>query len=574
MLFALVRPFQRFFRTQAASGIFLMFTAAVAMVWANSRWSHAYHDLFHTRLQVELGGRGLSWTIHHWINDGLMTLFFFVVGMEIKRELVHGELRTLSRAALPLLAALGGMVVPATIYYAVARGTEAQAGWGIPMATDIAFALGCMALIRARVPASLFVFLTALAIFDDLGAIVVIAIFYGGTLDTSALAAALVLTLTLVGLSRGGVQRALPYGILGVALWMALLKSGLHATLAGVILGLTIPATAPRAAGDVLEDLDAALDSLRRAARTQGTDNTALATIERHLESVQAPLDRFVNGLHGTVAFAVVPIFAVANAGISLSSGASLMAPASLGSFLGLVVGKPVGVFGATWLAVRLGLAPRPTGATWREIFGVTMLSGIGFTMSLFVDSLAFGGDLPLEDGAKIGVLVGSLVSATGGMIMLRLVGRVRATTPEESDTPVVIDLRRFAAGFRLEPWIAHGALVGRSLGDAQLRARHGISVLGIWLPSPSGEETKRELKPVGADYVLTEGDTLLVVGEDEAMDRFLLAQTGGVSDGHDEALEAPSEAPPEAPLEAPGRASQGEGRAGVEEAGAQPTSR
>ncbi len=345
-----------------------------------------------------------------------MTFFFFVVGMEIKRELVKGELRTFARAALPAIAALGGMVVPAAIYHAVARGTAAQPGWGIPMATDIAFALGCMALIRTRVPASLFVFLTALAIFDDLGAIVVIAVFYGGSIDLVALGAAGALTLTLVALSRGGVQRALPYALLGVALWMALLKSGLHATLAGVILGLTIPAEAPRTSGDVLDDLDAALDSLRRAVRTQGTDNTALAAIERHLESVQAPLDRFVHGLHGAVAFGVVPVFAIANAGISLSGGASLTSPASMGSFLGLVIGKPVGVFGATWLAVRTGLAPKPTGASWREVWGVAMLSGIGFTMSLFVDALAFGGNQPLEDGAKVGVLVGSVVSAVAGM--------------------------------------------------------------------------------------------------------------------------------------------------------------
>jgi NhaA family Na+:H+ antiporter len=192
----------------------------------------------------------------------------------------------------------------------------------------------------------------------------------GGASIVVALGAAGALTLTLVALSRGGVQRALPYALLGVALWMALLKSGLHATLAGVILGLTIPAEAPRTSGDVLDDLDAALDSLRRAVRTQGTDNTALAAIERHLESVQAPLDRFVHGLHGAVAFGVVPVFALANAGISLSGGASLTSPASMGSMLGLVIGKPVGVFGATWLAVRTGLAPKPTGATWREVLG------------------------------------------------------------------------------------------------------------------------------------------------------------------------------------------------------------
>jgi len=544
VLFALVRPFQRFFRTQAASGVFLMVTAALAMLWANSPWAHGYHDLLHTRLDVQLAGRGLTWTLHHWINDGLMTLFFFVVGMEIKRELVKGELRTLSRAALPLLAAFGGMVVPATIYYAIARGTVAQAGWGIPMATDIAFALGCLALIRGRVPASLFVFLTALAIFDDLGAIVVIALFYGGTIDTVALGAAGLITLALVGLSRGGVQRALPYGILGFALWMALLKSGIHATLAGVILGLAIPATAPRTSSDVLDDLDEALTSLRRAARTQGTDNTALAAIERHLESVQAPLDRYVHGLHGTVAFAVVPIFAIANAGISLSSGATFLAPASLGSFLGLVLGKPIGVFGATWLAVRLGLAPRPTGATWAEVFGVTMLSGIGFTMSLFVDSLAFGGNLPLEDGAKIGVLVGSVVSACLGMVFLRVVGRVRAATAEESDTPVLVDLRRFAPGFRLEPWAARGVLVGRSLGEAQLRAAHGISVLGIWLPSTLGNEAKRELKPVGAEYVVTAGDTLLVVAQDDAMERFLASPEGGGPDETAHGQDGPSETP------------------------------
>jgi Na+:H+ antiporter, NhaA family len=431
VFFAIVAPFQSFFRLEAAGGLVLMAAAVLALAWANSPFAASYEAIFHSKIEMKLAGYGIDWTVHHFTNDALMTLFFAVAGLEIKRELAHGELRTWGKAALPLVAALGGMLVPAGIYLAFNPSGPARAGWGVPMATDIAFALGCLSLVKRRVPPSLFVFLTALAIFDDLGAIVVIALFYGGGANLGSLAAAGVITFVLVAVGRAGVQRIWPYAVLGLLLWVALLGAGVHATLAGVAVGLSVPSTTRRAPRDVLADLDQAIGSLREDCdRLGAAPEGAIAALERHIESVQSPLDRSMHGLHGIVAFGIVPLFALANAGVHLGGGQGFGSSVALGALFGLAVGKPLGVGLATLLAVKLGLAPKPSGATSLQILGVSCIAGIGFTMSLLVGSLAFAGARELEDSSKVGVLTASLAAALLGLLVLSLSDKSATSDP------------------------------------------------------------------------------------------------------------------------------------------------
>jgi Na+:H+ antiporter, NhaA family len=432
VFFAIVGPFQAFFRLEAAGGLFLMAAAALALAWANSPFSASYEAIFHSKVEVKLAGYGIDWTVHHFTNDALMTLFFAVAGLEIKRELAHGELRTWGKAALPLVAALGGMLVPAGIYLAFNPSGNERAGWAVPMATDIAFALGCLSLVKRRVPPSLFVFLTALAIFDDLGAIIVIALFYGGGAHLGPLALAGVITFALVAVGRAGVQRIWPYAVLGLLLWATLLGAGIHATLAGVAVGLSMPSTTKRAPRDVLDDLDHAIGSLREDCdRLGAAPEGAIAAIERHIESVQSPLDRSMHGLHGVVAFGIVPLFALANAGVELGGAHGFGGSVTLGALFGLALGKPLGVGLATLLAVKLGLAPKPSGATALQIFGVSCIAGIGFTMSLLVGSLAFAGMRPLEDASKLGVLTASLGAALLGLGVLSVSSKASEPAPE-----------------------------------------------------------------------------------------------------------------------------------------------
>lgn len=432
VFFAVVAPFQAFFRLEAAGGLVLMAAAVLALAWANSPLSASYEAIFHTKIEVKLAGRGIDWTVHHFTNDALMTLFFAVAGLEIKRELTHGELRTWGQAALPLVAALGGMVVPAGIYLALNPSGPERAGWGVPMATDIAFALGCLSLVKSRVPPSLFVFLTALAIFDDLGAIVVIAFFYGGGANVGALLGAVAIAAVLVAVGRAGVQRVWPYVVLGLLLWSALLGAGVHATLAGVAVGLSMPSTPRRLPRDVIDDLDQAIGSLREECdRIGAAPEGTIAAIERHVESVQSPLDRSMHGLHGWVAFGVVPLFALANAGVELGGTGGLDSRVALGALFGLVLGKPLGVGLATLVAVKLRLATPPSGATTLQILGVSCVAGIGFTMSLLVGSLAFSGARALEDASKLGVLTASLVAALLGLALLSISSKALESTTE-----------------------------------------------------------------------------------------------------------------------------------------------
>jgi NhaA family Na+:H+ antiporter len=424
----LLAPLQRFFRLEAASGVLLLAAAALAFAWANSPWRASYAALWSTPLGVHLGALALEKPLLLWVNDGLMALFFFVVGLEIKRELISGELREPRRAALPLLGALGGMAVPALVYVAFNAGGDTLRGWAIPAATDIAFAAGVLALLGPRAAPGLRVFLTALAIADDLGAVVVIALFYTSALDLNALLAAGAALAAGTALNRLGVRAPLPYALVGAALWLATLQSGVHATVAGVLLAFTIPARAELASEGFAARLRALLARLESAPEQRGAVVHALAS---DCVAAAAPLARLEHALAPLTAFVVMPVFALANAGVALGGGGghAFATPVALGVALGLVVGKPLGVAGAAWLAVRSGVASLPAGVGWRALRGAACLAGIGFTMSLFIAGLAFGGGAhgeagaasPELDAAKLGILAGSLLSgALGWMLIVR----------------------------------------------------------------------------------------------------------------------------------------------------------
>ncbi|MFN8514755.1 MAG: Na+/H+ antiporter NhaA [Chloroflexia bacterium] len=437
----LLYPIIAFMQAEVSGGVVLIAAAVMALAWANSPWSGSYDALWATKITIGPTGFQLSETLLHWVNDGLMAIFFFVVGLEIKREVLIGELASPRQAALPIAAALGGMVVPALLYAALTVGREGTAGWGIPMATDIAFALGVLALLGSRVPIGLRIFLTALAIVDDLGAVLVIALFYTAQISWAALAVALLFLLALVAINRLGVRHPPIYLLLGLGLWVAFLKSGIHATIAGVLLALTIPA---RTRCDTAEFFDRAHAALRdfdqageegRHILTNAGQQAAVQELEALAASVQTPLQRLEHALHPWVAFAVVPIFALANAGVALGNGASLAHPVTLGVAVGLVFGKQIGIIGASWLIVRAGRAELPDGVTWRHIYGASLLGGIGFTMALFIASLAFGGG-PLLDAAKLGTFGASLLAGLAGWAILRTIPATTRRDPLAAHAP------------------------------------------------------------------------------------------------------------------------------------------
>ncbi len=417
-------PIRAFMRAEASGGILLIIAALAALIWANSPWSGSYTSLWETKLTIGPTAFELSETLLHWVNDGLMAIFFFVVGLEIKREVLVGELSSLRKAAMPAAAALGGMIVPALIYVAITMGREGSSGWGIPMATDIAFALGVLALLGRRVPESLRVFLTALAIVDDLGAVLIIAIFYTSHVVWEALGAAALIMLALVILNRLGARQPLIYAVLGVGLWVAFLESGIHATLAGVLLAMTIPARNYIDAGEFYRHAHEALQDFDRAGKdgtlilTNAEQQSALGELEDLATRVQSPLLRLEHALHPWVAFAIVPVFALANAGVKLGGGAGLTGPVTLGVLAGLVIGKQLGITGACWIAVRSRLTRLPEGVTWWHIYGAAWLGGIGFTMSLFIATLGFG-EGSLLNAAKVGILAASLVAGGVGLLIL-----------------------------------------------------------------------------------------------------------------------------------------------------------
>jgi NhaA family Na+:H+ antiporter len=420
----LAKPFQEFAKLESSGGILLIGCTVAALFWANSPWAATYFSLWHTKLTLGFASLQLSEELHFWINDGLMAVFFLVVGLEIKREALVGELASLQKAALPLVAALGGMLVPASFYFLFNRSGSGAAGWGVPMATDIAFALGVLALLGDRVPTSLRVFLAALAIADDIGAVLVIAFFYTAQISWISLAFAGAFFLALIVVNRIGVRHPLIYAVLGLGLWLAFLQSGIHATVAGVLLALTIPARR-RIDDDALflERSENILDEFRHAdaagdaIHAGATRSAALSLLAAECHLAESPMLRFEHVLAPWIKHAVMPIFALANAGVVFGEGA-LVSPISIGVICGLALGKPIGITVFSWLATRSRIAALPESVGWRQIIGVGMLGGIGFTMSLFIAGLAFGASSALET-AKVGILGASLVSGVAGALIL-----------------------------------------------------------------------------------------------------------------------------------------------------------
>jgi len=374
---AVSRALREFFTTETAGGVVLLAATVVALVWANSPWQDGYSSLWHATLTVGVGAHQVALDARHWVNDGLMALFFLVVGLEVKREFLLGELRERRTAALPIIAAVGGMVVPALLFLAVVRSGDAARGWGIPMATDIAFALGVLAIVGRGAPSSVRLFLLTLAIVDDIGAIVVIAVWYSSGVDARWLAMAVAIVALVVVARRFAVATMPAFVVLGVALWCALYASGVHPTLAGVVLGLLVPV---------------------------------------------APIERLEHALHGWSSFVIVPVFALANAGIAV--GAHAMADAvtsrvTVGVVVGLVVGKFVGISASSWAAVRCGVADLPIGVRWRHVLGIGALGGIGFTVSLFITGLAFENGTMTED-VKFGILCAAVLATAASALLLR----------------------------------------------------------------------------------------------------------------------------------------------------------
>ena len=420
-------PLRNFLHTEASGGILLLAAAIVALAWANSPVGESYSALWHTPVTIAFGELRLAQDLHFWINDGLMAIFFFVVGLEIKRELLIGELTSFRRALLPVAGAVGGALLPALIFVALTRGGEGSNGWGVPMATDIAFALGVLAVLGSRVPLGLKVFVTALAIADDLLAIVVIALFYASDLSLVALGAACAVLGVLIAGNRLHVRNYLFYGVLGVALWVAVLASGVHATIAGVLLALTVPASTRIDGRSFVVRARELIDAFAEAdhpedVRRSDERQSALSDLEDATEAIQTPLQRLEHGLHPWVAYFIVPLFALSNAGVVLrdSVGTALGSSVAHGIVIGLLLGKQAGILASAWLVVRMGWADLPHGVTWRHIWGAGAVAGIGFTMSLFIGELAFANDPGLLDVAKVAILAASVLAASTGWAILR----------------------------------------------------------------------------------------------------------------------------------------------------------
>ncbi len=438
--------FNRFTRLQASGGILLVITTLIALLLANSGLSDAYFGFWKTDFSITYGEVGLTKYLLKWVNDGLMVLFFFVVGLEIKREITVGELNSARRAALPLMAAVGGMVLPALIYVALNAGGIGMQGWAIPMATDIAFMLGLLALLGRRIPLSLRIFFTALAIVDDLGAVLVIALFYTSDILWGALGVAGLIVLVLIALNWLGVRNPLPYALLGIGLWLAFVQSGVHATIAGVLLALTIPSQTRVQAQAFMAQCIAALGGVGGEDMAIGSQEVELSdrrqaaahTLEAIAERMQSPAQRLEHSLTPWATYLVLPIFALANAGVVISTDLSALLSdrIALGIILGLVFGKSFGITLFTWLAVKLRIAELPSRVGWKQLFSATWLAGIGFTMALFITNSAFSDPEQLAT-AKLAILIASLISGVIGFGLLILTSRERDSHTELAITTV-----------------------------------------------------------------------------------------------------------------------------------------
>jgi NhaA family Na+:H+ antiporter len=428
----ILTPFEAFLHNQTTTGMVLMFTTILALIIANSPLADIYSHFFHTHVDLRVGDWKLSHTIHHWINDGLMAIFFFIIGLEIKREIMVGELSNIKVAILPILSALGGMVLPALIYLAVNYGGEGARGWGIPMATDIAFAISALVLLGKRVSTALVTFLVALAIVDDLGAVVVIALFYTDQISMQPLALAALTFAIMILFNRLGVRMILPYFIAGIFLWFFMLQSGVHATIAGVIAAMAIPSKPKLTPESFTKEIREDLDTYDKYSdpnefHLNEKQKAVLHHIEERIDAVYTPAERLEHDLHLPVAIIIIPLFALANAGIAIDFSSikeTIMTPVSLGIILGLIVGKVIGIFGVAWLAIKMGIAKIPEGSSMSQLFGVAFLGGIGFTMSIFVADLAFAGNETLIFQAKVGILAASLFAGLFGYLWLRFIAK------------------------------------------------------------------------------------------------------------------------------------------------------
>jgi NhaA family Na+:H+ antiporter len=425
-------PFEHFLHAQTTTGLVLMIMTVLALILANTPLTESYSSFFHTKIDLHIASWKLSHSIHHWINDGLMAIFFFMIGLEIKREILVGELSSFKDALLPILTAIGGMVLPALIYMAINNGGEGANGWGIPMATDIAFAISALILLGKRVSPALVTFLVALAIVDDLGAVIVIAIFYTDQIQYLPLILSGISFLVMVTFNRIGIHMILPYFIMGLFMWFFMLESGVHATIAGVIAAMAIPSKPKYTPVDFTtytKDLLSEYDSYPVATdhMMHERQKGILLNIKDSVDLVGSPAARLEHDLHLPVALIVIPLFALANAGISIdfsSVGETIMGDVSLGIIAGLILGKVIGIAGVAWVAVKLGIAKLPKDSSMSQVFGVAFLGGIGFTMSIFVADLAFLGNESLIFQAKIGILSASLLSGLMGYIWLRYISK------------------------------------------------------------------------------------------------------------------------------------------------------
>ena len=420
--------FQKFFKREASSSILLLAATIVALVWANSILAHTYQELWHTEVSFGFGKYRIIKSLSHWINDGLMTFFFFTVGLEIKRELLVGALASRKKALLPVMGAIGGMLVPGIIYFAFNHGTETAAGWGIPMATDIAFALGAIAIFGRRLPIGLRVFLTAFAIADDLGAVFVIALFYTKVIVWHHFIICTILVVALVIANLLWIRWTPLYGLLGLGIWFAVLGSGVHPTVAGIIVAMLIPARAKSDTDQFVRKVNETMAAFKCGEQSCGytillnRDHlNAVHALELACHDVETPLQQLEHGLHPWVAFGILPLFAFANAGLSLK-GMNLTSaathPLTIGITLGLFLGKPLGISLFSYLAVKTGLAYLPEGVRWSHIIGASILGGIGFTMSLFISGLSFT-EPALLDYSKLAILIASILSAVAGITFL-----------------------------------------------------------------------------------------------------------------------------------------------------------
>lgn len=433
----LVRPFTEFFRREAAGGIVLLLSAVLALVLANTSWGPAryFPAVWDEHLRLSFNGLVLDKSLLHWINEGLMTVFFLIVGLEIKREVLDGELSSPRQAALPIAGAVGGMLMPALLYTLFNHGTPTAKGWGIPMATDIAFALAALQLLGSRVPMGLKVFLTALAIVDDLGAVLVIAGFYTQELHLNYLYLALATWASLLALNGLGTRSLWLYLPLGLLLWFFTLESGIHATLAGVLLAGAIPSRIGHERPVLLRLVNERLRFLNDEAHGADADpRTISEELEELAETISSPAQRLEQRLHSVVAFGIIPLFAFSNTSLTLDASvfAELGTPLGLGILFGLALGKPLGIGGLAWAAVRLGWASLPPGVSWRHLWGAGMLGGIGFTMSLFITLLALGEHTEGEAIAKLAILLTSGLAGSAGYLVLRSTARVPAPAAAE----------------------------------------------------------------------------------------------------------------------------------------------